>query len=138
MEWEGRDGFLAKTASLQEKSEWIGLQWLGTLGLMFILHHCFTGLWVTSVMVLRPLQEDQCLPEHISSPKCSLILSIGWSKVFSLLCLIYNLIIKYIVYLCSEPQVYVAGDGKVNFSDFIKVLTDQNRFLKAVGEQRYY
>ncbi|XP_044900698.1 EF-hand calcium-binding domain-containing protein 3 isoform X13 [Felis catus] len=30
----------------------------------------------------------------------------------------------------------IDGDGKVNFSDFIKVLTDKNRFLKAVVPEK--
>lgn len=67
MEWESRSGFLAKMASLSERSEWIGLQALGAPRLMFIPHHCFWRLWVTRIMVLKPLQEDQCFPEHISS-----------------------------------------------------------------------
>ncbi|XP_053424969.1 EF-hand calcium-binding domain-containing protein 3 [Nycticebus coucang] len=30
----------------------------------------------------------------------------------------------------------IDGDGKVNFSDFIKVLTDKNRFIKAVAPEK--
>ncbi|XP_012658321.1 EF-hand calcium-binding domain-containing protein 3 [Otolemur garnettii] len=43
----------------------------------------------------------------------------------------------------TKPDVYnelkcadIDGDGKVNFSDFIKVLTDKNRFLKAVAPEK--
>lgn len=31
-------------------------------------------------------------------------------------------------------EIPVAGDGKINFSDFVGVLTDKKLFLKAVGE----
>lgn len=39
-----------------------GCSWLDVYN-----HCCFYGLWRTHVMVLRPLQEDQGSPEHISN-----------------------------------------------------------------------
>lgn len=31
--------------------------------------------------------------------------------------------------------VYIAGDGKVNFLDFLTIISDTKRFIQAVGER---